>query len=99
MARPVLETDWTSNTTGGSTADNITLTKPTGTNNGDLLIIIVGDDKDGSGHSYVTPSGWDVTAGSGNATSDAYLRFFTRNADGKEVSTINITRGCVSDEL
>lgn len=90
MAVPVLET-WTANNTGGLTQTTITLTKPSGVANGDLLIMMVGNDEtNASTDGWNAVTGWTKEFGFANATGDSSFAIYWREADGTEGATQDV---------
>ena len=73
----------------------ITLTKPTDVAIGDLLIILVGNDYDGSftqwNDTTNKPSGFTLIITGGSSLSDTRFAAFWRVADGTEGATIDVT--------
>ncbi len=87
-----LESGWTSNTI--QPGNSLTLTKPTGVESGDLLLILVGNDNNTAtaqwNNTTLKPSGFTLINTAGNATPDAHVAAFYRVADGTENTTINV---------
>lgn len=92
MAVPVLE-DFTSNNTGGSNSDGITLSYPATVNSGDLLIALVGSDNTFGGDYWDTITGWTRIGTCGDTTSDCSGAAYYRVADGSETGTVDFTEG------
>lgn len=88
----VLESGWTSNTAVPNSS--LTLTKPTGVQVGDLLLIIVGNDNTTATAQWnnigLKPSGFTFINEAGNASSQAHTAAFYRIADGTEGTTVNV---------
>jgi len=87
---PILENDWTSNTSGGATANTLTLTKPVGAVTDDLLLIIVGNDG-GNSLFWEALVGWTQFVNINAAAADTNLSCYWRIADGSENPTIDVT--------
>ncbi|USN87822.1 MAG: DUF2341 domain-containing protein [Candidatus Nomurabacteria bacterium] len=89
---PTIES-FTSNT-ALTTGASITLTKPSGVEVGDLLLIMVGNDDNTAtaqwDNATLKPSGFTLINEAGNATADAHTAAFYRIADGTEGATINV---------
>lgn len=88
MGIPVVESF---NTQTGLATNSITLTKPSGVVNGDLLLIILGNDDIGSVAQWTAstkPTGFTFVQESGSALSDSHIAYFWRIADGTEGATI-----------
>lgn len=70
-------------------ADSITLTAPAGITAGELLLIIVGDDDVGAGPEFSNNvSGWNFLATAGNATADAHIAVYWKEATGSEGNVV-----------
>jgi len=80
---------WTSNNSGGSTVNYITLTKPSDVETNDLLILIVGSD-DSNGGDWQDISGWTKIINYANTNADASMGVYWRIATGSEDATINV---------
>lgn len=97
-APPVLVSGYTSNTTSGS---SLTLTKPSGVQAGDLLVLLVGnDDSTGTAqwdNSIYKPAGFTLVNEAGTADSDCHVAAFVRLADGNEGATINVPAQSADD--
>ncbi len=93
-AVPVVET-WTFN--DANNIDHVTLTKPTGVQSGDLLLIIVGSDAPNLDE-WDTLTGWTKFVGANHSDADANLACYWRIADGTEADTIDVTAGTNTDE-
>jgi hypothetical protein len=92
---PVIE-GYTQNTAVPGTS--LSLTKPSGVQVGDLLVIIVGSDSNGNGEGFNTIAGWTREVNEGNSTTACYLAFYWRVADGTEGSSVNVP-SIASDDL
>lgn len=70
------------NTTSGTPTTTITVTKPTGTADGDLLVAITGGDPDTLSANLTAPSGWTLqgTSPTGGAGTAGYTKFWTHTA-------------------
>jgi len=88
MAIPVIE-GWTVNDTGGATASSITLSKPSGVQVNDLLLIMVGADNSNVA-GWSTLSGWTQFINFNNSTADADIACYWRIADGTEDATVAV---------
>lgn len=99
MAVPVVAS-FTVADTGGVTATNINLTKPTGSVNDDLFILIVGsDDASSNADEWNPPTGWSTASVGGGAASDAHFGVFYKVVSGTdEPDPINVTHDS-ADEL
>jgi len=93
-AVPVVET-WTFN--DANNLDHVTLTKPTGVQSGDLLLIIVGSDAPNLDE-WDALTGWTKFVGINSNDADANLACYWRIADGTEAGTIDVTAGTNTDE-
>lgn len=82
--------DFTSNAveTGNST---LSLTKPTGVEVGDLLILAMSSDSNTGANLFPTPADWNLRVHVGNNTADASVTVFERVADGTEGATLDFT--------
>lgn len=70
---------------------SLTITKPTGSSNGDIFaLILVTDDTAGS-DSWTTPTGWTKLGHWGDGTSSSTLTIFWREVDGTEGASQAIT--------
>lgn len=82
-------------------SSTITLTKPSGVQAGDLLLIVVGNDDNSNVAQWddvvLKPSGFNLINESGNSTSDAHVAAFYRIADGTESGTIDVSAQNVMD--
>lgn len=89
---PTVESDWRSNTATGSAT--LVLTKPTGVEVGDLLLILVGNDANNATVQWddisLRPSGFTNINEAGNATPDTHVGAFYRIADGTEGATSSV---------
>ncbi len=94
-----LQSGWTSNT--AIPGASLTLTKPTGVNAGDLLLILVGNDSNTATQQWdnasLKPSGFTLINTAGSATPDAYVAAFYRVATGAEGATINVPAQASND--
>lgn len=88
MANPVIES-WTANNSGSSTVSSITLTKPSGVEVGDLLLVIVGSDWPNS-NAWEVETGWTLELELGGPTPYADLGVYWRIADGSEGASVEI---------
>ena len=87
MGIPVIAQSTTNSTNG--TASSITLTKPTGPiANGDLLLLLVGNENSANGEGFDTIAGWTLELNYGSGGVDCYLGLYSRIADGTEGATI-----------
>lgn len=90
MAAPVIETQQ-SDDTGGSVATSLTINKPTGTVQGDLLLLIAGDDNSSvSPRGFTTISGWTEQVDDGSSNSDSQINIQTKVAGASEPSTYTL---------
>lgn len=96
-AAPILESDWTVNDTGGATATSITLTKPAGVSNDDLLLLLVGNDESNVAD-WNTLSGWNMSVDYNATASDAAIAVYWRIATG-DASETDPTPTCSLNEL
>ncbi len=80
MGMPVIES-YTTSTTEGS-ASSITMTKPTGVESGDLLLMLMGNENSASGEGFDELAGWTLHFNYGSTLSDQYLAIYTRISDG-----------------
>ncbi len=105
MAAPVFESVEHNAISNGGTTDPCTVTKPTGTASGDLLIAFAGSGLS-TARKFSTPSGWtlqaeDVTGGTVGG-SIQNIQLFYKVAGGSEPSTYDFTpattnlKGCVA---
>src|SRR5690606_30933526 len=78
---PVIEDFEVSSTTNST---SLTLTAPSGITAGELLLIIIGDDDEGSSEFSDNVTGWTMLGTSGNTTADAHIAVYWRIADGGE---------------
>jgi len=86
MPVPVIE-GWEAANSGGATVQSITLTKPSGVQVGDLLLLIVGSDNSNTGD-WQDISGWNKIVNYNASSSDAALGIYWRIADGSEGATV-----------
>jgi len=96
MAVPVIE-GWTVNDTGGTAVASITLTKPSGVQVGDLLLIIVGNDESNVAD-WNTLADWTMIVDANGAASDAAIGVYWRIATG-HASETNPTPTCTVNEV
>ena len=91
MSIPIIE-NYTQNTI--IPGNSLTLTKPSGVQTGDLLIIIVGNDDNTAtaqwNNTTYKPAGFTLINESGNSTCDTHTAAFYRIADGTEDATIPV---------
>lgn len=89
-AVPVIET-WTEQ--GSSTASQtLTLSKPSGVQTGDFLLLIVGNEDASNGAEFTDNlDGWNYIGTSGDSSADADIGAFWRTADGTESDTVQVT--------
>jgi len=92
MAIPVVQS-FTSNTS--VPGSSVTLTKPSGVQVGDLLLLIVGNDDSTNTQQFDTfvESGrtWELIRETGNASNDCHIAAFWRISDGTEDTTVDVT--------
>jgi len=91
MAVPVVAS-FTSNGAGGTGATSVTLTKPTGVQNGDLLVLLVGNEES-LNSPFPALTGWNQAYAFGSTTSDVQFTMYWRIADGTEGATQNVPWG------
>jgi len=96
MAIPVIASS-TSNTTEG-TASSITLTKPSGVEIGDLLLLLVGNENSAASEGFDTLTGWTLEFNFGNATSDCYLGLYSRVSTGDSLEDAPVVPFLASDD-
>ena len=93
MTVPVIA-DWTVNDSGGSAVTSITLTKPTGINVGDLLLIGAVNDAASNSEQWddstLKPTGFTLIKELGTASQDCHAAAFWRIADGTETDPITL---------
>src|SRR3972149_3061724 len=87
MAYPVVES-WTKNNSNGNGQNYIDLSKPSGVNVGNLLIVIAGSDYDNATWASNIGQGFTRLFNHGNSTSDSSYGVWYKIADGTELSTI-----------
>ena len=80
MALPIIASS-TSNITNG-TATSLTLTKPSGVVNGDLLLLLCGNENSAGGEGFDTLTGWTLEFNYGSADVDTYIGLYSRIATG-----------------
>lgn len=95
-AAPVLESDWTVNDSGGAAVTSITLTKPAGVSNDDLLLLIVGNDESNVAD-WEPLASWNMIVDFNNAGADAALAVYWRVATG-DASETDPAPTCTSNE-
>ena len=87
MAIPVI----VSSTTSIATANSLTLTIPSGVSNGDLLVILVGNDNGAAGEGFIdNTTGWTQHYSYGDGTSDCYMGLYSKIADGTNEDSVTI---------
>jgi len=89
MAIPVIE-NYTKNFPG-PISTTIELTKPTGVEVGDLLLLLVYNDDNVDNTFTDNLSGWNFTQDAGDSTRDCHTAIFWRIADGEEDATETVT--------
>lgn len=100
MAIPVVQASTLKTYSKGSPQTSIDVTKPAGVVNGELLLIIVCSDDNGSDPGFEDPvSGWTTIMNVGNSVSDAKLAIYWRIADGTEGATQNIGMDTIDDVI
>ncbi len=95
----VVESGWTSNTAIPNSS--LTLTKPSGVESGDLLLIFVGNDDASANAQWnnttLKPSGFTLINHAGSDVPDAHVAAFYRIANGSEGTTINVPAQASND--
>ena len=99
MAAPVIETT-SLDDSGGATQNDLTINKPTGTVEDDLIQVVGGDDESNT-FGYDTISGFTKDFDEGNGTRDCQLTFQHKVAGAAEPSTYTLSRpaGALNDEI
>ena len=80
MAVPYIRDSTKASTNG--TATSLTLTKPTGVENGDLLLLLMGNENATTGEGFDTLTGWTLEFNYGSGDVDCYLGLYSRIATG-----------------
>ena len=81
MAIPLIASSITTTTEGSSTTIDFS-GKPLGIENGDLLLLLVGNENSANGEGFDTLTGWTLEFNYGSGTSDSYLGLYSRIATG-----------------
>ena len=69
--------NYTKNSTNG-TATELTLTKPIGVANDDLLILLVGNENSADNEGFDTLTGWNLAFNYGSGGVDTYISMYWR---------------------
>ena len=80
MAFPYIRDSTKASTDG--TASSLTMTKPTGAENGDLLLLLMGNENATSGEGFDPLTGWTLEFNYGSGGVDCYLGLYSRIATG-----------------
>ena len=87
MAVPVIA----GSTTAVATSASLTLTIPSGVSDGDLLLILVGNDNGAAGEGFIdNTTGWTLEYSYGDATSDSYIGLYSKIADGTNEDSVTV---------
>ena len=87
MAIPVIA----GSTTAVATSASLTLTKPTGVSNGDLLLILVANDNGGDGEGFIdNTTGWVQEYTEGAKDPGTYIGLYSKIADGSNEDSVTI---------
>ncbi|MCK5536821.1 MAG: hypothetical protein KAI79_08335, partial [Bacteroidales bacterium] len=76
MGIPVIASYNTTSTNG--TATSITLSKPANVNDGDLLLLLVGNENATTGEGFDILTGWNLEFNYGSGDVDCYLGLYSR---------------------
>lgn len=90
MAVPVIEGYTEQSETNPTTT--ITVSKPSGVQNGELMLVILINDDTSSGEVFNTKTGWTKIVDVGDGTSDSHIGIHWRIADGTEGDTEDFTQ-------
>ena len=96
MAQAVLG-NYTKNSTNG-TASSLTLSKPTGVENGDLLLLLVGNENSANGEGFDTLTGWTLEFNYGSGNVDTYIALYSRIATGDTLEDSPVVPFLASDD-
>lgn len=89
-AYPVIE-DYTSNNSAGDDVTSLKLGKPAGVQNGDLLLLIAGNDAAEAFTTFNVIAGWTDFGSYGDGNTYCKLIFYRRIANGTEGDSVEIT--------